>query len=55
MQRLALGLRIATQTRAGRATVRDLARHEDRRQALALDAPGAALAETVRSMLGGDA
>jgi len=41
--------------RAGRATVRDLARHEDRRQALALDAPGAALAETVRSMLGGDA
>jgi len=41
--------------RAGRATVRDLARHEDRRQALALGAPGAALAETVRSMLGGDA
>jgi histidyl-tRNA synthetase len=40
---------------AGRATVRDLARHEDRRQALALDAPSAALVETIRSMLGGDA
>ena len=41
--------------RAGRATIRDLVRHEDRRQALALDAPSAVLAETVRSMLGGDA
>jgi histidyl-tRNA synthetase len=38
--------------RAGRATVRDLARHEDRRQALALDAPGAELAEHLRALVG---
>jgi len=40
---------------AGRVTVRDLARHEDHRQALALDAPGAELAAAVRALLGSDA
>jgi histidyl-tRNA synthetase len=35
----------------GRATVRDLARHEDRRHALALDAPGPELARSVRAFL----
>jgi histidyl-tRNA synthetase len=37
--------------REGRATVRDLARHEDRRHALALDAPGPELARSVRAFL----
>src|SRR5262245_24409398 len=37
--------------RAGRATVRDLVRHEDLRQALALDMPGSALAERVEALL----
>jgi histidyl-tRNA synthetase len=37
--------------RAGRATIRDLARHEDRRQAIGLDAPGAELAEHVQALL----
>ncbi len=41
--------------RAGRATIRDLERHEDRRQVLSLDAPGAEVAETVRTLLGADA
>ncbi len=36
--------------RSGRATVRDLARREDRPQALVLDAPGAALADAVRAL-----
>jgi histidyl-tRNA synthetase len=40
---------------AGRATVRDLARHVDRRQALALDAGGDVLAEALRGLLGSDA
>jgi histidyl-tRNA synthetase len=40
---------------AGRATVRDLVRHEDRRQALALDAPAPELARAVRALLGHDA
>jgi histidyl-tRNA synthetase len=40
---------------AGRATVRDLVRHVDRRQALALDAGGPALGEALRGLLGGDA
>ena len=35
----------------GRATVRDLVRHEDRRHALALDAPGPELARSVRAFL----
>ena len=35
----------------GRATVRDLARHEDRRHALALDASGPELARSVRAFL----
>ena len=35
----------------GRATVRDLTRHEDRRHALALDAPGPELARFVRAFL----
>jgi len=35
----------------GRATVRDLVRHEDRRHALALDAPGPELARFVRAFL----
>jgi histidyl-tRNA synthetase len=35
----------------GRATVRDLVRHEDRRHALALDAPGPELARSVRTYL----
>ena len=37
--------------RAGRVTVRDLARHEDRRLALGLDAGGVELARAVRAML----
>src|SRR5262249_19799408 len=37
--------------RSGRATVRDLVRHEDLRQALALDLPGPALAERVQALL----
>jgi histidyl-tRNA synthetase len=37
--------------RAGRATIRDLARREDRRQALALDADGPALASALRALL----
>src|SRR6185436_16692079 len=37
--------------RAGRATVRDLLRHEDRPRALALDAPGAELASAVQAMM----
>ena len=40
---------------AGRATVRDLVRHVDRRQVLALDAGGPALGEALRGLLGGDA
>jgi histidyl-tRNA synthetase len=40
---------------AGRATVRDLARHEDRPRALALDAPGAEGARSLRALLGSDA
>jgi histidyl-tRNA synthetase len=39
--------------RAGRATVRDLARHEDRRQAVGLDAPGPELARCLHAMLEG--
>jgi histidyl-tRNA synthetase len=39
----------ADELAAGRATVRDLARHEDHRAALALDAPGAALAARLRA------
>ena len=35
----------------GRATVRDLTRHVDRRHALALDAPGPELARSVRAFL----
>ena len=38
--------------RAGRATVRDLARHADRPQALALDTPAPMLAEQVQALLG---
>jgi len=38
---------------AGRATVRDLARHEDRRHALPLDAPGPELATAVRALAEG--
>jgi histidyl-tRNA synthetase len=41
--------------RAGRATIRDLERHEDRRLVLSLDAPGAEIAQTVRTLLGADA
>ncbi|HJQ84757.1 MAG TPA: His/Gly/Thr/Pro-type tRNA ligase C-terminal domain-containing protein, partial [Candidatus Binatia bacterium] len=41
--------------RAGRATVRDLARHEDRPQALPLDASGRELAEQVRTVSGAGA
>jgi histidyl-tRNA synthetase len=41
--------------RAGRATIRDLERHEDRRQVLALDATGAELAHAIRGLLGADA
>lgn len=37
--------------RQGRATVRDLVRHEDRRHALALEAPGPELARSVRAFL----
>jgi histidyl-tRNA synthetase len=38
--------------RAGRATLRDLARHEDRRQALPLDAPGPELRRSVEEIVG---
>jgi histidyl-tRNA synthetase len=38
--------------RAGRATVRDLVRHEDRRQALVLDAPEAELVTAVQALVG---
>jgi len=38
--------------RAGRATVRDLVRREDRPQALGLDAPGPELARSVRVLVG---
>jgi histidyl-tRNA synthetase len=37
--------------RTRHATVRDLARREDRRQALAFDAPGSELAQTVRALV----
>lgn len=40
--------------RAGRATVRDLLRHEDNRQALALDAAGGELVQSVRALMGTD-
>jgi histidyl-tRNA synthetase len=36
---------------AGRATVRDLARHEDRRQVLPFDAPAAELARLVGDLV----
>jgi histidyl-tRNA synthetase len=38
--------------RAGRATVRDLVRHEDRRHALGIDAPGPELAQRIRELVG---
>jgi histidyl-tRNA synthetase len=38
--------------RDGRATVRDLVRHEDRRHALVLDAPGPELASAVEALVG---
>lgn len=38
--------------RTGRATVRDLRRHEDRPQALALDAPGPDLKRSVEALVG---
>jgi len=38
--------------RTGRATVRDLVRREDRRDALALDAPGPELASAVQALVG---
>jgi histidyl-tRNA synthetase len=41
--------------RTGHVTVRDLVRHEDRRQALALDTPGPELAERLQALLGSPA
>jgi histidyl-tRNA synthetase len=38
--------------RAGRASVRDLVRHEDRRHALGLDASGPELARCVQALVG---
>ncbi len=38
---------------AGRATVRDLVRHEDRRQVLPLDASGPELVRAMQAMIGG--
>jgi len=38
---------------AGRATVRDLVRHQDRRQFLPLDASGPELVRSVQAMIGG--
>jgi histidyl-tRNA synthetase len=38
--------------RAGRATVRDLVQHQDRRQALPLDASGPELARSMQEMIG---
>jgi histidyl-tRNA synthetase len=40
--------------RVGRASVRDLVRHEDRRHALGLDAPGPELARCVQALVGTD-